>query len=861
VKSGDTISRYRIVRQIGKGGMGVVYQAEDTRLDRPVALKFLPAESFEDRDRERFLNEARAAARIRHPNVCPIYDVEESDGKIFIVMAYLEGETLARKIARGPIELQEAIRIGLQIASGLEKAHELGIVHRDVKSGNILICPDGQVSILDFGLALLPGATRLTAAGFSSGTPAYMSPEQARAENVDHRTDIWSLGVVLFEMATGVLPFQGKQPVAVAHSIVYDAAPPVSSLRPVPPALEKAIGKALEKSPGDRWQRARDLATELQQSQETPSAESRSITTTIPSFSGKPRRWRTLQLAAVCVLAVAAAAGAWYLQRHRLPADSPATVRSATGPKQVAVLPFQVSGSSDKAGIVADGLVEVITEALSDFQRFEGKVMAVPAVEIRRREISTVADARRIYGVDLAVTGSAKSQGNRIHFSLQLTDAARSEQIGTSTFEYDPASPREAARRAVDAVARMLDLTPAPQVREQPTTGDSATPDTYSAYLEGRGLLSRYDVKGNLDKAITSLRRAVTLDPKFALAWAGLGEAYWRQARNNGEKQTADLAMECAQRAVQLGPDLVIVHTVLGTIYGTAGRNDDAIRELQIALKLGPGNAEAPRELARIYTNLGRLQEAEASYLQAVKARPTDWYAHLLLGIFYNGRERYGEAENAFKRALELAPDNEIAARNLGGLYTAEGRYPEAIDVLLKSLKVRQNARTYGTLAATYFYQHRFQNAATAMETAVDLDSSRYEYWGNLGIYYKWIPGAEARTIPALRRAIELAEKRLEVTPTDYGIRADLAEYRARLGDAKAALAEIGHIPGAARQELAGRLAIAYELTGNRSKAIELIGPTLTNRASLNQIKDDPDLARLWADPLFQEAIRKTLRR
>ena len=288
--------------------MGVVYEAEDTRLDRPVALKFLPPDSFDDRDRERFLNEARAAARIRHPNVCPIYDVDEADGRIFIAMAYLEGETLASRIARGPMEIQDAIRIAIQIAAGLEQAHELGIVHRDIKSGNILIGLGGHVSILDFGLALLPGAARMTAAGCASGTPAYMSPEQARAQDVDARTDIWSLGVVLFEMVTGVLPFRGTQSVAVAHAVVYDPAPAVSSLRPdAPAALENAIRKALEKSPADRWQRARDFAAELKRLLEPQPAGAGEATRTMPGLVSPPAPRRKLGLAALCLLAVAAA--------------------------------------------------------------------------------------------------------------------------------------------------------------------------------------------------------------------------------------------------------------------------------------------------------------------------------------------------------------------------------------------------------------------------------------------------------------------------------------------------------------------------------------------------------------------------
>lgn len=258
---GGTISRYRIIWPLGKGGMGVVYQAEDTRLGRPVALKFLPPDAFDNTLRERFLNEARAAARIRHPNVCPIYDVEETEDKIFISMAYLEGETLARKIADGRMDLDTAVNIALQIAGGLEEAHRQGIVHRDIKGANILIGPTGEVSILDFGLAVLPGVERLTAAGCTSGTPIYMSPEQARGKDVDSRTDIWSLGVLLFEMVTGALPFQGEHAVAVAHALAYDRAPAVSALRPgVSPALEKAIAKALEKVPSDRWQSAREFA-------------------------------------------------------------------------------------------------------------------------------------------------------------------------------------------------------------------------------------------------------------------------------------------------------------------------------------------------------------------------------------------------------------------------------------------------------------------------------------------------------------------------------------------------------------------------------------------------------------------------
>ncbi|MBN8734480.1 MAG: serine/threonine protein kinase, partial [Acidobacteria bacterium] len=218
---GDQISRYRIERAIGRGGMGMVYLAHDLRLLRPVALKFLPAESFSEADKQRFLHEARAAAVIRHPNICPVYDIEESDGRLFIAMAYIEGETLAARIERGPLPPDEAVRIAMQVAHGLDKAHAAGVIHRDVKSRNIVIAPDGHASILDFGLALLPGADRLTLTGHAVGTPVYMSPEQCMGQAVDARTDVWSLGVVLYEMLTAAVPFQREHLAAVTHAIVH----------------------------------------------------------------------------------------------------------------------------------------------------------------------------------------------------------------------------------------------------------------------------------------------------------------------------------------------------------------------------------------------------------------------------------------------------------------------------------------------------------------------------------------------------------------------------------------------------------------------------------------------------------------
>jgi eukaryotic-like serine/threonine-protein kinase len=854
--SGDTISRYRILGPLGKGGMGEVYQAEDTRLGRLVALKFLPPDSLADQDKQRFLHEAQAAAAIRHPNICPIYDIEEADGRVFIAMAYLEGETLSRRIGRGPLAIPQAVEIAVQVARGLEKAHEQGIVHRDIKSSNIIVSPDGHVSILDFGLALRSGASRITGAGHAVGTPVYMSPEQARGLEVDGRTDIWSLGVVLFEMLTGKVPFERDHREGLVYAILTEAPPSVTSLRPeTPPDLEIVVETALAKQPKSRFDRAGAMAAALERARVDELPTRTMLMAPAPAGGGK--RY------VIAALAVAALLGGGVVAYEKWRPAAPATPAAAVpvpapDPRTVAVLPLEVSGTDERVRTIADGLVEILTSGLSGLEQPGGKVIAIPAAEIHRRGIATPEEARRIYGAQLAVTGSIRQVGKTFQITLDLVDTARPGAIASRTFDYDPATP--ASRdRAIEELAQLVQVNLTPAARRLVAADNTAAPQAYASYLQGRGFLARFDVLGNIDKAIASFNRAAALDPNYALARTGLGEAYWRKARAEADKEALRLALENAERAVSLDPSLAIVHSTLGEIYGTSGREQDAIRELRKAIELAPSNAEAPRELARVYSNLGRFADAEALYLQATKSRPTDWYGYLLLASFYYQQERYQEAEGAYRQALKLVPDNDIVRRGLGQLYLQQGRYREAIEELQQSINLKPNPRTYMTLGATYYYQHRFPEAVSALETAIDLDANGYYYWGNLGIYYKWAPGDGGKAAPALLKAIELAEKLLEVTPNDLDIRADLAEYRARLGEAKQALAEIGHIPEGERQSRASRLAIVYELTGNRAQAIQFIGSTLTNAASLNQIKDDPDLAQLWKDPAFQKAISRTL--
>ncbi len=826
---GQTIAQYRIDAKIGKGGMGVVYRAQDTRLDRTVALKFLPRESLEGSNRARFVQEARTAARLSHPNICPVYELREEGEDVFFAMALLEGETLAERIDRGALAVPLATSLAIQIASGLEEAHRNGVVHRDVKSANIIVNAEDHAYILDFGLSLLSGVTRMTVPGTVAGTPSYMAPEQASGREVDHRADVWALGVVLYEMLTGRRPFDRDRDVSTLYAIVHEEAPEMVG---VPEGLRRVVARALAKDPGARYQSAREMAADLRRMQEGRALAAATMTQIRPVQTGR-RGW--MIWAAVAVVSAAGGVGIW--QKMGGPA----------GEKRIAILPFEVIGGGEETRAISDGLVDTLTSRLSETESVQKQLLIVPASEIRSRKIASAEEARRVYGATLVVTGSVQGGGETTLFNVNLVDAVTMRQLGSRSFSFDAKNPIGIRKEALGRLLSLLNVQLANAAA--PAEGETSTPGAYAEYLKARGFMARYDVAGNLDRAIESYQAATQLDGKYALAFAGLAEAAWRKATNTGDKQWAERAVGAAEQAVRLDPKLPAAQARLGEIYAQSGRREEAIGALRTALQLEPANAEAHRGLAGLYTNMGRFAEAEEAYLQVTRFRPTDWYAFLQLGVFYWDQNRYAEAEAALQNAAKLAPNNEIVYRNLAGLNLVQGKYGKAREQVQVALKLKPSARAFSLLGLANYFERKFPEAASALEAAVELDGNYYVGWGNLGSAYRWVPGSEAKAKAALLRAVGLAEKRLAVTPEDNNIRANLAEYRAKLGDKQGAVAEIERIPAANRGAYWGRIAMAYELAGERKRAVETVRTALGNSALLSEIKDEPDMAELLKDP------------
>ncbi len=844
---GTVVAHYRITGKIGEGGMGVVYRAEDTRLERFVALKFLNSGGMGESSRQRFLQEARSAARIQHPNVCPIFEVNEHAGQPFFAMAFVEGETVLQLVESGPLQPAKALDIAIQVLDGLEAAHLLGIVHRDIKSGNIVAGADGHATILDFGLALGPNSERLTMPGSTAGTAAYMSPEQARGLEVDRRSDIWSLSVTLFEMLTGSLPFRGDSVFGTMDAIVNQPPLAITALHPqVPEAVEEVVKKGLAKDPDQRFQSAMEMASALRNIRDAESRQTK-IATTFPNAvqtstlvhtttQGVHRRSRwKLVAAAIGVALILAAAGAYFAFHKALPEQ-----------KQIAVLPFEIiGGQGDQAmRAMADGLVETLTAKLSQVEDFEGKLMVIPASEIRSRKITNAEQARTVYGANLAIIGSAQHWGDKIQFNEVLEDTATIRQLGSISFEVILDKATDIRDRAVEGALHLLQVKLMPAAVTALDAGETSTPGAYSEYLRGLGYLARFDVNGNVDRAIGSLEDAISADPRYALAFAALGEAQWRKAKLTSDKQFAATAVENIKHALQLDHRLTAARINLGEIYSESGQPELAISEEKSALQLAPKDARAYRALGTAYEALGRFGDAEEAFKKSIGCQPTDWYSSSLLGYFYVQRGRLTEAKTAYENALALTPDNEIVVRNIAALDMREGKFKQAVSLISKASA--PDARTNALLGIAYYYQQQFREAAASLESSIKLAPDAYQVWGNLGTVYRHLPGREEKARQSFLKAIELAKKALEVQPGDFRAHANLAEYYAKLGELKQAAAELDRIPASARAPFVDRILLVYQFSGDTRRAAELAQSIPGNSPVLQFIKNDPDLASLW---------------
>ncbi len=861
--AGDEVNfgpRYKIQRMLGEGGMGAVYKAHDMELDRDVALKLIrPGLAMDANVSARFKQELLLASKVSHKNILRIHDLGDANGVKFISMAYVEGQDLHQLLAdNGKLPVDRAVKLAKQMCSALEAAHAEGVVHRDFKPQNILLDKNEQVYVTDFGLAKsLEADAGLSRSGEFLGTPRYMAPEQVEGRGIDHRVDIYALGLILYEMLTGDVPFHADSTIQLMYKRVNETPKSPKTLNPeLPDWINRVVMKCLERYPDNRYQNATDLLADLQHQLAPAKTKSGAIAIDIRRVESEmPAANLGLLIAVAIVLIVGAVSLAVPSVRHRIFGSKGPGAAEVVATKHIAVLPLRIIGDAAAIGYIGDGITDALTAKL--FQLKDVQV-APPSAVAKIKPDTPIAEAAKALGATLIISGNIQGEGDKIRMVLNLDDAASGKRLSSQEFSGMKQDLLTLEDNAYSKVVTALSVKTTTEELARTAAHPTENVDAYDLYLKGRNAMHGEVDAEAVTAAVKFYEQAIQRDPAFALAYTGISDASMRMYTNTKDAVWAQKALGAAQQAQNLADNLPEVHFALGSVYTATGKSAEAISELNRALQLAPNSDEGYRRLGDAYRAAGKQDDAVKAYRKATEINPYYWYNYNALGGAYLRFGRNDDALAAYRKVTELAPNNGLGFLNIGNVYYKQSKWDDAIQSYNKSIAVSPTFQAYNNVGTIYFYLKNYPEAVQAYEKAVEIAPNQQEAVGNLADSYRW-SGQKEKADKTYDRAIALAVKTLQTDPRNAQVMSSLASYYAKKGDSKTARNYMHRARAIAPNEVnfIYMEALVESMSGNTSAALSGFKTAFDRGYPVREVANDPDLTGLRSNPEFQKLIEQ----